>query len=180
MICSGGVRDFVRIWKAANDSAPLALPRPCTTASACPSFFISSRTMLIGSGAGVVNAICVPPLKSMPRFRPFTPSETALTTRITPEIANQRLRRRMKSMCRNFRPCVPCAPMKVGFENQRKPASRPSIARVAATAVSSDSTVPISSISAKPLTPAVATANSTSAVMHVTAFASRIVCKPFE
>ena len=45
-----------------------------------------------------------------------------------------------------------CAPMKRGFSNQRKPASRPSIARVAATAVSSEITVPISSISAKPLT----------------------------
>ena len=61
----------------------------------------------------------------------------------------------MKSMCRNFSPCVPCAPMNVGLSNQRKPASRPSIARVAATAVSSEITVPISSISAKPLTPAV-------------------------
>ena len=70
--------------------------------------------------------------------------------------------------------------MKLGLSNQRKPASRPSIARVAATAVISEITVPISSISAKPFTPAVATANRTSAVMHVTAFASRIVRKPFE
>ena len=72
-------------------------------------------------------------------------------------------------------PCVPWAPMNPGRSNQRKPASRPSIARVAATAVISEITVPISSIRAKPLTPAVATANSTIAVIAVTTFASRIV-----
>ena len=71
------------------------------------------------------------------------------------------------------------APMKRGLSNQRNPASSPSIARVAATAVASEITVPSSSISAKPFTLAVATANSTSAVMHVTAFASRIVWNPF-
>jgi hypothetical protein len=70
--------------------------------------------------------------------------------------------------------------MKRGESNHLKPASNPSIARVAATAVINEITVPISSISAKPFTPAVATAKSTSAVMHVTAFASRIVWKPFE
>ena len=69
--------------------------------------------------------------------------------------------------------------MKRGLSNQRKPASRPSIARVAATAVTSEITVPISSISAKPLTCAVATANRTSAVIAVTTFASTIVWKPF-
>ena len=68
--------------------------------------------------------------------------------------------------------------MKRGFSNQRKPASRPSIARVAATAVTSEITVPIISISAKPFTPAVATANSTSAVITVTTLASMIVWKP--
>ena len=69
--------------------------------------------------------------------------------------------------------------MKRAFPNHLKPASKPSIARVAATAVSSEIIVPISSISAKPLTPAVATANSTSAVIAVTTFASMIVWKPF-
>ena len=71
----------------------------------------------------------------------------------------------MKSICRKRQLCSPLAPMKLGFSNQRKPASRPSIARVAATAVISEMTVPIISIRAKPLTPAVATANSTSAVI---------------
>ena len=84
----------------------------------------------------------------------------------------------MKSICSHFAPCCPCAPMKRGLLNQEKPASSPSIARVAATAVTSEITVPIRSISAKPLTPAVATANSTSAVIIVTTFASMIVWKP--
>ncbi len=69
--------------------------------------------------------------------------------------------------------------MKRVFSNHLKPASRPSIARVAATAVISDTTVPISSISAKPFTPAVATANRIIAVIAVTTFASTIVWKPF-
>ena len=99
---------------------------------------------------------------------------------MTPEIANQRYRRPMKSIWSQRPFCWPLAPMKAGLSNQRKPASRPSIARVAATAVTSESTVPISSISAKPFTPAVATANSTSAVIAVTTFASTIVRKPFE
>ena len=59
----------------------------------------------------------------------------------------------MKSICRNRQLCSPLAPMKLGFSNQRKPASSPSIARVAATAVISEITVPIISISAKPFTP---------------------------
>ena len=53
------------------------------------------------------------------------------------------------------------------------------MARVAATAVTSEITAPISSISAKPFTCAVATANRTSAVITVTTFASMIVWKPF-
>ncbi len=53
------------------------------------------------------------------------------------------------------------------------------MARVAATAVISETAVPISSISAKPLTLAVATANRINAVIAVTTFASTIVRKPF-
>ncbi len=71
------------------------------------------------------------------------------------------------------------APMKLGDCANLKPASRPSIARVAATAVNSETTVPIRSISAKPLTSAVATANRIRAVIAVTTFASMIVRKPF-
>ena len=97
---------------------------------------------------------------------------------ITPDIANQSLRRFMKSICSQVALCWPPAPMKRGLSNQRKPASRPSSARVAATAVSSEMTVPISSMSAKPFTDATAIRKSTSAVIAVTTFASRIVWKP--
>ena len=68
--------------------------------------------------------------------------------------------------------------MKRGFANQRKPLSNPRRARVAATAVSSEMSVPRSSISAKPFTDATAIRKSTSAVIAVTTFASRIVWKP--
>ena len=92
---------------------------------------------------------------------------------------NQSRRRPTTSIRCHFGISSAVAPMKRGSSNQRKPASSPSIARVAATAVISETTVPISSISAKPFTSAVATANRTSAVMHVTTFASTIVRKPF-
>ena len=114
----------------------------------------------------------------MPRLRPRIASDPTLTTRITPEIANQSIVRFMKSICRKRPRCEWCAPMKLGLSNHLKPASNPSIARVAATAVISDTTVPISSISAKPFTPAVATAKRISAVIAVTTFASMIVRKP--
>ena len=86
----------------------------------------------------------------------------------------------MKSICSHFAVCWPWAPMKLGLSNQRKPASSPSIARVAPTAVISEITVPIISIRAKPFTCAVATANRNSAVITVTTLASMIVRKPFE
>jgi len=85
----------------------------------------------------------------------------------------------MKSIWSHFAPCWPAAPMKRGFSNHLNPASRPSIARVAATAVTSEISVPMISMSAKPLTPAVATANRTIAVINVTTLASMIVWKPF-
>ena len=55
------------------------------------------------------------------------------------------------------------------------PASSARNARVASTAVSIEMAVPIRSISAKPRTPAVATAKSTRAVIAVTTLASTIV-----
>ena len=65
-----------------------------------------------------------------------------------------------------------------GFSSQPAPPSKARIARVAATAVSSERSVPRSSMSAKPRTLAVATAKSTIAVIAVTTFASMIVAKP--
>ena len=68
--------------------------------------------------------------------------------------------------------------MNLGLSNQRNPASRPSIARVANTAVTMDIAVPIRSVSAKPFTPAVASEKRTSAVIAVITFASMMVEKP--
>ncbi len=125
------------------------------------------------SASCVVNVTCTPPLKSMPKLSPRTPSETRPISSTTPEIANQRVAAAHEvdlqelAALRHW-----CAPMNLGLLNQRKPASRPSIARVAATAVISETTVPISSIRAKPFTSAVATANRISAVIAVTTFAS--------
>ncbi len=70
-------------------------------------------------------------------------------------------------------------PMNRAFSNQLNRARRTSSARVAKTAVSSETPVPRSSMKANPRTPAVATANRTRAVIAVTTFASRIVVKPF-
>ena len=68
--------------------------------------------------------------------------------------------------------------MKRGLSNHLKPLRRPSNARVAATAVSSEITVPIRSMRAKPFTSATAMRKMTIAVITVTTFASRIVWKP--
>ena len=104
---------------------------------------------------GVVNEICVPPSKSIPRFSPLTMSAPTVITSTTPEIANQIFRLPMKSICIH-------GPLLAGRAHEpravepRKPASSPSIARVAKTAVTIEMAVPTSSMSAKPFTPAVA------------------------
>ena len=54
-------------------------------------------------------------------------------------------------------------------------AIEPRIAEVASTAVNSDTSVPIPSVNAKPLTPAVASVNRMNATPTVTTFASMIV-----
>ena len=69
--------------------------------------------------------------------------------------------------------------MKPGLSNQRKPASRPSIARVAKTAVTSEIAVPMQQHQREAAHAAVASENRTSAVIAVTTFASMIVVKPF-
>ena len=73
----------------------------------------------------------------------------------------------------------PVVPISRGLSIQPNPARSARIARVASTAVSIESAVPMRSISAKPRTLAVATAKSTMAVIAVTTLASTIVAKPF-
>ena len=89
----------------------------------------------------------------------------------------RRLRLLMSMRC-HFGISFAVAPMKCGLSNHLKLASSPSRARVAATAVIIEITVPISSMRAKPLTCATATANRTRAVIAVTTLASMIVWKP--
>ena len=55
----------------------------------------------------------------------------------------------------------------------------PRIADVASTAVNSETSVPMPSVNAKPLTPAVASMNRMNADMNVTTLASMIAARPF-
>ena len=59
-------------------------PRPWTTASARPIACAWARTVSSDVGFGVLNVICTPPLKSMPRFRPRTPSDRTPIATPTP------------------------------------------------------------------------------------------------
>ncbi len=75
------------------------------------------------------------------------------------------------------RPCR-AAPSAAGCETTPERLIVPSAACVASTAVNSDSSVPMPSVNAKPLTSAVASANRMNAVMNVTTFASTIAANP--
>ena len=106
--------------------------------------------------------------------------EMMLTTISTVAIDSQIRRRfwlQMSICCQRGIFCA-LAPMNDGLSNQLKLESIPSIARVAATAVNIESNVPMSSMRAKPFTPALATAKMMNAVIIVTTFASTIVPKP--
>ena len=60
------------------------------------------------AGLSNVASIAVPPLKSMPRFRPLIASEPRAIRTTVPEIANQRLRRPvMSARQRTFWPEAP-------------------------------------------------------------------------
>ena len=120
--------------------------------------------------------ILVPDSKSIPKLSWLVANESALTTRITPEIEkNQRLApAKLRCHCRAFSR----APRKAGERRIGLRPSNPSTARVKITAVSSETIVPIPSVKAKPLTPAVASPKSTNAVSSVITLASMIVLIP--
>jgi hypothetical protein len=148
------------------------------TAPPSPVAAASARTSSTSCGCGVLNEICVPPLKSIPRLRPCQTREPKPTKRTAPEMANHTFALPTKSIfCQAGILCA-LAPMKAGLLNQRKPASTPRRARVAATAVTIERSVPIRSIRAKPRTPPVAAMKRTAAVIIVTTFASTIVLNP--
>ena len=149
------------------------------TAFAWPTSAACLRTSSIEVGAGVVKPIWVPPLKSMPRLSPRTPSARTETTITAAEIPNHSRRRLMKSILSHGRMPPPEVPITRGLSRSFEPASSDRKARVARTAVSIEIAVPIRSMRANPRTEEVATANSTRAVIAVTTLASTIVAKPF-
>ena len=96
--------------------------------------------------------------------------------RITPEIEKNHFEARVKS---NFH-CRPrrSAPRNAGERRICDRPSRPSTAWVNSTAVNSETIVPMPSVKAKPLTPAVASPKRMNAVSRVITFASMIVAIP--
>ena len=84
----------------------------------------------------------------------------------------------MKSKRTSARCCLP-APSAAGCAMIRERPSVPSTAWVSSTAVKSETSVPMPSVNAKPLTPAVARMKRMNATMNVTTFASMIAARPF-
>jgi hypothetical protein len=118
----------------------------------------------------------VPDLKLMPKFNPFPPIARAPTSRIVPDSEKNHFEAPMKS---NVQPRPRrAAPSAAGWETTRERPIAPSAARVASTAVNNDTSVPMPSVNAKPLTSAVARANRMNAVMNVTTLASTIAANP--
>jgi hypothetical protein len=104
------------------------------------------------------------------------PIARAPTKRIVPDIEKNHFDAPMKS---NVQPLPRrAAPSAAGWVTKRERLIAPSAACVASTAVNSDTSVPMPSMNAKPLTSAVASANRMNAVMKVTTFASTIAAKP--
>ena len=118
----------------------------------------------------------VPALKSMPKFSPLPPIARAPISRIVPDSEKNHFEAPMKSNVQPFPRRA--APSAAGCETNRERLITPSAAWVASTAVNSDTSVPMPSMNANPLTSAVASANRMNAVMNVTTFASMIAANP--
>ena len=119
----------------------------------------------------------VPDLKSMPRFRPLPPIASAPTSRIVPDSEKNHFDAPMKSKRPARLPCR-AAPSADGWATSPRAPIDAEAACVASTAVNSETSVPMPSVNAKPLTSEVASANRMNAVMNVTTFASTIAAKP--
>ena len=96
--------------------------------------------------------------------------------RITPEIEKNHFEAPVKSKF-HWRPS-PLAPRNAGERRMFERPSSPSTACVNSTAVNSETIVPMPSVKAKPLTPAVASPKRMNAVSRVITFASMIVAMP--
>ena len=108
---------------------------------------------------------------------PLTPIQTAPTASGTNEMAIHSLQWPTKSNFQRISRCV--RPSQRSLRKSLVSASRPKMARVASTAVNSESSTPTKSVKAKPLTPAVANRNRIAAVANVTTLASMIAEMPF-
>ncbi len=120
--------------------------------------------------------IRVPDLKSIPKFRPLPPIASAPISRIVPDSEKNHFEAPMKSKVQPLR--SPPAPSAAVWVTSFERPIAPSAACVASTAVNSETSVPMPSVKAKPLTSAVASANRMNAVMNVTTLASMIAAKP--
>ncbi len=113
----------------------------------------------------------------MPKFSPLPPIASAPISRIVPDSEKNHFDAPMKSNVQPF--CLRRGAERRRMCDQRASgSSTPSAACVASTAVNSDTSVPMPSVNAKPLTSAVASANRMNAVMNVTTLASTIAAKP--
>ena len=119
----------------------------------------------------------VPDSKSMPKFRPLPPIASAPISRITPDIEKNHFDAPMKSKRLRRSRCLP-APSAAGLRIRRERPIVPSTACVGSTAVKSETSVPMPSTKAKPLTPAVARMKRMNATMKVTTLASMIAERP--
>ncbi len=165
------------IWKTCCPKSGFSTAWTLTAStSATPASLSALRTSSTLASCASAVWIFVPDSKSIPKLSWLVANESAPMTRMTPEIEkNQRLAP-AKSKCQRTR-CSP-APRKAGERRILLRPSRPSTARVKTTAVSSETSVPIPSVNAKPLTPAVASPKRMNAVSSVITFASMIVPIP--
>ena len=148
-------------------------------ASPAPSMPPSSsaeRTSSTLAGWASAASIRVPDSKSIPRLSCLVAKAIAPIARITPEIEKKYFEAPVKS---NFhcRPS-PLAPRNDGERMRFERPSSPMIACVNSTAVNRETMVPMPSVKAKPLTPAVARPKRMNAVNRMITFASTIVAIP--
>ena len=114
----------------------------------------------------------------MPKFRPLPPIASAPISRITPDSGEEPLRRAHEVEASTSGASACRRRARSGCEIRRRAAHRAEDRLGRSTAVNSETSVPMPSMNAKPLTPAVARTNRMNAIMNVTTFASMIAVRP--
>ena len=170
-----GASVSVEIWTTFSPSSGLSTVWIFASASPCSSSALRTASTLADCSSGAV--IRVPDSKSMPKLMPLPAIASAPISRITPDAEKNHFDAPMKS---NVILCLACpAPSAERLLRSFVPRRLRRIAWVASTAVNSDTIVPMPSMNAKPLTPAVARMKRMNATSSVTTLASMIVEKPF-